>query len=593
VKGSHLALLDGGKFLVTSGIQEKSTEIHLWEVATGTRRHTYRQNLRDCGGKATCLVASPDGRTLASGTDEGAIILWDMWKEDRHGSLPGHRYAVLSVAYAPDGRTLATCSGDSTVRLWDPSSGKEVRRLVSGPTAATVLYRHPRSSNAETLAFSPEGTKLAARESDNAISVWDPATGRRLFRLDGHKRWPTCLTFSPDGKLLASGDHTGVVLLWSVAEGREVARFLAEGKLARRPHEVLSLSFAPDSKTLAAGCTDQNLLLWDVEKKTSHRAYRCWAHPLSFTRDGLLLAGDYGHGYEKPAVVRWLAAGSGVEFRELVLAPVRPSVFAAMGVHITMALSPDGMTLVAGGYEDRAVHWGEDKAVHWYELTTNQEIDHFLGHSSGIACVAFSPSGRHVASAGYDGTVVVWELLPVPQRPATPGSSWNETQQAELWQALADPAPAKAYQAMLTFAAAPDQALPLLKRHLQPDQRREQKSVQQLIANLDDAGFDVREAAVRALTDRGPVVLDAILAALADRPSPEARRRLEQVLAELRQWPRADTRRALRAVQLLEYLGSDEARLVLGQLAEGASESPLTRAAAAARERLQRPTQQP
>ena len=123
------------------------------------------------------------------------------------GILTGHTGAVFSVAFSPDGKTLASGSADHTIRLWDVATGSPIGQPLTGHTG-TVL----------SVAFSPDGKILASGSVDDTIRLWDMFTGRPIGEpLTGHTRSVTSVAFSPDGRILASGSHDGTIRLWDVA----------------------------------------------------------------------------------------------------------------------------------------------------------------------------------------------------------------------------------------------------------------------------------------------------------------------------------------------------------------------------------------
>ena len=148
---------------------------------------------------------SPNGRTLASGSGDATIRLWDADTGKHLQVLNGHRKAVRSVAFSPDGRTLASGSWDKTIRLWDAGTGKHLRTLKG------------HNNQVYSVAFSPDGSALASGAGDTTVRLWDAHTGELLRTLNGHTDEDRSVAFSPDCSTIASGSRDGTVLLWDFA----------------------------------------------------------------------------------------------------------------------------------------------------------------------------------------------------------------------------------------------------------------------------------------------------------------------------------------------------------------------------------------
>jgi GTPase SAR1 family protein len=223
----------------------------------------------------TSVAFHPQGGTLASGSFDDTVKLWDVASGRLLRSLDGHEGSVFSVAFDPQGGTLASGSVDQTVKLWDVASGRLLRTL-EGHIKAVF-----------SVAFGRQGGTLASGSRDNTVKLWDVASGRLLRTLEGHTILVWRVAFDPQGGTLASGSHDWTVKLWDVASGR-LLRSLEE-----HHGTVHSVAFDPKGGALASGGGGRTVKLWDVasgrllrtlEGHTGH------VEAIAFSPDGTLLA---------------------------------------------------------------------------------------------------------------------------------------------------------------------------------------------------------------------------------------------------------------------------------------------------------------
>ena len=396
----------------TSSIYDFSSMIQLWDVTDPMHPHQVGQAVTGANGTVAVLSVafSPDGHTLASGSNDGTIRLWEV-ADPAHpqpiGPIltgnPGNG-AVDSVAFSPDGRTLASGSNDGSVRLWDVADPAHPRPfgpfLTGGGAVASV-------------AFSPDGHTLASGSLDGTIRLWDvadPAYPSPLGLPVGGGGAIVSVAFSPDGQTLASGGLDGIIRLWS----------LPPTVLAGSSGSVNSVAFSPDGHTLATSNYGDTVRLWDVADP---------AHPrpigpiltdgavdsVAFSPDGRTLASSSNDG----SVRLWDVADPAHP------RPTGPILTASPGGAVdSVAFSPDGHTLASGTSDGSVRLWDVADPAH------PRPIGPILTASPGngaVDSVAFSLDGHMLASGDYQGAIRLWnvadprEPLPLGQTVVTGG----------------------------------------------------------------------------------------------------------------------------------------------------------------------------
>jgi WD40 repeat protein len=554
-----MALSPDGRLLVTTSLWD----IYLWD----TEKSKKLRQLTAGAGRVCAVALSPDKRTVACGGETGIIRCWDV-ATGQPRDLPAElRQRISTLAISPDGRTVATGSWRGIAWLWELKTGKARLGLRSDDPAGVT-----------SVAFSPDGQRLACGHIRPHITVWNAATGRLLRRIPARGGQISALAFSLDGKVLAAAEsQSGTIGLWESATGNLLRR------LWTGFHKVEAIAFSPDGKWLASA--GSRCLLWELatgkrlREFTSSRSFSV----LAFSPDGRVLAAGGAalpnFGWRTPSdprrdhtIVLWDTA-TGQEIRWL-------------DGHVewtsAIAFSPDGKSLASGSFMERTVRL--------WEVATGKDRRVFAGHQWSISAVAYTPDGRNLVSGSGDGTALVWEVMGDRRQSGQPGASRSPQELESLWRDLAGSDAPAAYRAMECLAAAPAQALPLLQARLpQTAALFYSRRIAGLIADLDNPRYTVRQAASRQLEALGELAEPALQDVLASQPNQEVRRRAERLLNRLSQ-PAASSEwwRALRALEVLEYMGTPEAQHVLKLLADGAPAARLTQEARASLKRLAR-----
>ncbi|WP_051340066.1 hypothetical protein [Planktothrix agardhii] len=314
-------------------------------------------------GWVKSLAISPDGQILVSGSDDKTITIWDLSTGQELRTLTGHSESVNSVAISPDGQILVSSSHTvvsvrtvvnynseshtavmgnvyntiNKIKIWQLSTGQELRTLEGD---ASVL----------SLAISPDGQILVSGSADNTIKIWQLSTGEELRTLTGHSESVNSVAISPDGQILVSGSDDKTIKIWQLSTGQELRTMEGDGS-------INSLAISPDGQILAS----------------SHTV-------VSF------MGGDNDN------TIKIWQLSTGEELRTL-------TVDLNWWVH-SVAISPDGQTLVSGG---------DDEIMIW-DLITGQELGTLTGHSDEVNSLAISPDGQTLVSGG-DDTITIWRVV--------------------------------------------------------------------------------------------------------------------------------------------------------------------------------------
>jgi WD40 repeat protein len=548
---SALAFSPDGKFLASGGGDEK---VRFWECATGKELWHYQGR---GGGRPgiRALAFSPDARTLAAiGWDDRVRLLNAVDGKELGPDRP-HPGGVISLDFTPDGKKVVTGGYDLSLRVWETATGKQAMCLREpafwnyDPNEGFT----PPPGQISSVVCSPDGKWVAVGERAG-LSLWDIVSDAQPRQLD--TAMAHCLAFSPDGKMLASCNRW--VHLWDVHAGKKLRQLQGLDDSG-----AYALSFSPDGRLLATGGLDQLIRLWDVGtgKQVGKLNGGTLLRALSFSPDGrsLVSSGD-------DFTVRVWEIATRQERTRIA----RRQVLA----HQRIPFSADGRYLAltfAGTTHFHSALTGED--VHQYKLS----------EGTGLAR-ALSPDGRTIALLGSETLIMDARRVLPPTSGAAAALAPKDLE--ELWSRLAAPDTAQAAQALERLSDHPEQAVRFLGGALSPA-RPPARTIGDMIRDLDDKNFTVREKATDELAKLGRDAETLLRQALQKPASEEVRRRLERLLLRLDDHvPPAETLRVVRAIEVLERIGNRGAHDLLRALAQGSPEARQTLEARSSLERL-------
>lgn len=398
-----IAFAPNGKRVATVFEDSGKMLVNLWDVRNGMLLRTFKGS--NC--RVWSIIFSPDGEQLALTTYDAAapfgrwdsVHVHDIWRLseralENHKIINGDFGRVWSAAFSPDCKTLAAGCGDGTVRLWDPTTGMLIRSLKGN------------TNQVNSVVFSSNGQKLASASYDGMLRLWDVHAAVPKQALVQRSR-VTLMAFSPDSRQLVSASDSNTLLLWDASSG------WVQHELKDLRSRVCSVAFSSNSKVLAAGFCDGTVWLWDTETAEqlmvldSNINYGNTRHSNSVARR------DNTQLVSRPrGPTRWLRSISRTPrpsdaingvfqawdgLPELLLKAMKSNTY-----HIdSVAFSLDGRLLASALYEGTLLLW---------DRRTGSVRNILKGHTGKVNSVVFSSDSRKLASASDDSVVLVWNV---------------------------------------------------------------------------------------------------------------------------------------------------------------------------------------
>jgi Anaphase-promoting complex subunit 4 WD40 domain len=495
---------------------------------------------------------------------------------------------VLKEAFfTANGEEIWTRGSDDRLRRWNAATGAEVGHIsVPDPAASCLL--------------SPNGQWLGAADRLGNIRLIDVATMKEKHSFSPEAAGIGCnIEFSPDSKSLAVVSRVGRSgFVYDVVAGKmrlelplpsapSINQPMAAG--AVRPifdsgvNLPRRLMFSRDSRLIAIA-SDGFITVWDAAHGRQVGQIRCERHDL--LRHAALSPDDRTIAIERSsATTIWeLATNTKRQTLDSSKLPLddpgsmRFTMLGTAAFAMTLAYSPDGRLLARAG---------EDRKIRLWDVWTGKEVGSFEGHRGALVSASFAPEGNRLVTASTDTTALVWDIASIREKLPRSGAVLNEKQLATHWQGLIELDGVKAFESIQALAGDPANSLALLSARIKPAEGPEVNALAKLTADLSDAKFATRERARKELEHLGEAAAPALRQTVDSSPSAEARRVAKKILDGLQTVVLSGERlRELRAVEVLERVGTPEAIELLKKLAGGAAETIPTPQARAALERL-------
>lgn len=395
--------------------------VRAWEVATGRVTHVLR------GHKAHISAVALDSseRLLASGGGDYTIRLWDLTTGAEVRALDGHEEGIRNLAFDEDGSTLVSVGRDNTLRVWNVADGKQlfsarlklspvrqsalsqgarflaysggdernVLRLLDARTGAEIATLKKHTEDIVALAFSPDGSRLAAQYRDGNIHIFDTLNPSGPGISQRRRENARGLAFSHDGLRLATYSSFGSedsVVVWDILTDAEVHKFPVESSLP----SVGNFIFSADGRWLAAG--GDTLRLWNLSSSSEVlpiAGHGTAIRSLAYSADGRFIA-SCGFDY----TVRLWDARNGQEQRVFKVPDCRSVLF-----------SPDATMLAANDTGGRVLIWDAESGASLY--TFQDSTPRSTGDRDSLA---FSPAGDAIYEA-VDDDYLSWPVVPRKQ----------------------------------------------------------------------------------------------------------------------------------------------------------------------------------
>jgi WD40 repeat protein len=589
---STIAFSPDGQMLISRSLDGV---VRFWDLRSHKQVAPLDESLEVIGA----IALSPDGKLLAYGKPGGIIQLtsWPIGKPLR--SVQGPITGSLALSFSPDGKTLAAAGQEVAVRLWKTTTGDEI-------TAAAGHF-----GSISRMVFSDDGQQLLSAGVDGLICIWDCKTWQQIRSLKNDNKPVRDVSFSQTTRQAISCGDRGTLKVWDLESFTAITSVNGHDG-----NSIINLAFdAHLQQALSAGA-DGTLRYWEVPsgKEVFHSRVPVGVNSMTGLcgRNHVAFYGSQLVYWDiaKRDVIWSIAKKEHVSYDDVGVSPDGRMLAAierdfldrtvkifetASGREVAAISIPYRGTgclclaFVCGG---RAVACGApDGVIRFVLLSPCQKstsvFAEYKGEAGGVVCLAVSPDGKRIASGHANSTILVWPLSAPGAKIDADAKALTPRELEGAWQTLVGDDAQEAYKNLWKLVSAGDSGVSLLKKHLAPVARGKLEQITNLIGDLSSDDFESRRNASAQLMKIDDLAVPSLRKRLGQDPSLDERRHIEELLDQIAVWS-PEQLRLLRAIQVLEYIGNENALAALKNMADGAQESRITQEAVASVSRLKK-----
>jgi basic membrane protein A and related proteins len=340
---------------------------------------------------------SPDGKWIATSSKDWTIIIWDADTGQEISSLLGHNGSVRDVAFDPNSKLLATAGEDGRIFLWEVGTW-EILDTVSG---------HIGSVNGVT--FSPDGMRLASAGDDRTVKVWDLESLASETTLIGHTNSVWKIAYSPDGNFLFSSGFDNQVVAWNANTDLKLFNFVGHSgpvtgfDISSHCKGTQDSLVRPCRNRLATASWDGTVKVWNASLHNEFiQLFSSDASVVRFNQDGSLLAAGTDDGRVEMIEIASLYSEYDPDGSlDIAIDRVSHSLPGHTSPIVDLAFSPVGTHLATAGEDGKVIIW---------DYKSGTELDTFRDHSTSVNTAVFSPDGQRLLVAGDDFLIMIHDL---------------------------------------------------------------------------------------------------------------------------------------------------------------------------------------